>query len=281
MIIDAHQHVWDLKRGSYPWLTDAYGPIFRSFDETDLEPELRACAIDATVLVQAMDDFDDTEAMFAVADRWRYVVGVVGWVPLARPDEAARAIERFKRHENFVGVRHLIHEDPDPDWLLRDDVFEGLALLQEEGLTFDIVAVLARHLEHVPVLAERFPRLKLVIDHMAKPPIKDRGWSPWAELMTRASACPNVFTKLSGLNTAAEWETWSASDLQPYVDHVMESFGPSRIMYGGDWPVCILAGGYERGWSATQALLEGLTPGERSMILGGTACAFYGLEVPA
>jgi L-fuconolactonase len=281
VIVDAHQHFWDLEHGSYPWLTESYGPIFRTFDETDLEPELRACGVSATVLVQSMDDYEDTEAMFALARRWHYVAGVVGWVPLTQPDEAARAIERFKRDEIFVGVRHLIHEDPDPDWLIRDDVQDGLALLQEEGLTFDIVAVLPRHLEHVAVLAKRFPRLKLVVDHMAKPPIKERGWSPWAELITRASEYPNVYTKMSGLNTAADWKTWNAEDLRPYVDHVVESFGPSRMMFGGDWPVNILAGGYEKVWSATQLLLRDLTPKERSKVLGETAHAFYGLKTPA
>lgn len=278
MIIDAHQHFWDLERGSYPWLTEAYGPIFRSFDETDLEPELRACGVTGTVLVQSMDDYLDTEAMLALADRWQYVVGVVGWVPLSRPDEAARAIERFKSQQIFVGVRHLIHEDPDPDWLLRDDVQDGLSLLQEEGMTFDVVAVLPRHLEHVPVLADRFPQLKLVIDHLAKPPIKEGGWTPWADLMKIASTYPNVYTKLSGLNTAADWNNWGASDLRPYVDHVMENFGPSRIMFGGDWPVSILAGGYQRVWSATQLLLDDLTPVERLMVMGETAKEFYGLE---
>jgi L-fuconolactonase len=281
VIIDAHQHFWDLEHGSYPWLTEAYGPIFRSFHERDLEPELRACGVTGTVLVQSMDDYEDTDAMLALADRWRYVVGVVGWIPLSRPDEAARAIERFKSHRNFVGVRHLIHEDPDPDWLLRDDVHDGLSLLQEEGLTFDVVAVLPRHLEHVPVLAERFPELKLVIDHMATPPIKERGWTPWAELMKRASEYPNVYTKMSGLATAADWGTWDASDLRPYVDHVMETFGPSRIMFGSDWPVSILAGGYQRVWTATQLLLDGLTTEERSMVMGETAREFYGLEARA
>jgi L-fuconolactonase len=279
VIIDAHQHFWNLERGSYPWLTQAYGPIFKTFDETDLEPELRACGVTGTVLVQSMDDYDDTDAMLMIARRWPYVVGIVGWVPLTRPEEAARAIERFTSDQRFVGIRHLIHDDPDPDWLLRDDVQEGLSLLQEKDLTFDVVAVLPRHLEHVPVLAQRFPRLKLVVDHMAKPPIKEGGWAPWADLMKRASELPNVYTKLSGLATAADWETWDAGDLRKYVDHVIEAFGPNRIMFGSDWPVSILAGGYQRVWAATQSLLEDLTSDQRAMVMGGTAIEFYGLHV--
>lgn len=278
MTIDAHQHFWNLEEASYPWLTEAYGPIFRSFDETELEPELRLCDVSGTVLVQSMDSYEDSESMFALARRWKYVAGVVAWVPLMRVAEAAAAIERFNQHEVFVGIRHLIHEDPDPDWLLRDDVQEGLSLLEANGLTFDVVAVLPRHLEHVSTLAENFPRLKLVVDHMAKPPIKDGGWSPWAELMTRAAKHPNVYTKLSGLNTAADWKTWSADDLRPYFDHVLEEFGVNRIMFGSDWPVSILAGGYQKVWNETLSLLSKLSEGERSMVLGDTAREFYGLK---
>jgi L-fuconolactonase len=155
VIIDAHQHFWDLERNSYPWLTDAYGPIYRSFDETELEPELRSCGVSGTVLVQSMDSYQDSEAMFGAAQRWKYIAGVVAWAPLTRAEEAGEAIERFRRHDVFVGVRHLIHEETDPDWLLRDDVQRGLELLEANGLTFDVVAVLPRHLEHVATLAER------------------------------------------------------------------------------------------------------------------------------
>jgi L-fuconolactonase len=279
VIIDAHQHFWDLESGSYPWLTAAYGPIYRSFDEAQLEPELRSCGVSGTVLFQSMDSYEDSDAMFAVAQRWRYVMGVVAWAPLTRAEESAKAIERFRRHDAFVGVRHRIHEEPDPDWLLRDDLQRGLELLEANGFTFDVVAVLPRHLDHVATLAERFPRLKLVVDHTAKPPIKDGGWLPWAELMTRAASYPNVYTKLSGLNTAANWETWGPDDLRPYVDHALGAFGANRVMFGSDWPVSILAGGYQKVWAATQSLLSGLTEDERAMVLGATASEFYGLEV--
>lgn len=198
-------------------------------------------------------------------------------MPLTRPDEAAAALDRYQRDRRFVGIRHLIHEDPDPDWLLRDDVRDGLALLAERGLTYDVVAVLPRHLEHVPVLAERHPDLRLVIDHLAKPPIKERGWQPWADLLRRAAEHDNVYAKVSGLNTAADWETWSADDLRPYVDHAIELFGAERLMYGGDWPISVLAGGYTKVWRETERLLAGLDSADRDRILGGTATAFYRL----
>jgi L-fuconolactonase len=277
MIIDTHQHFWNLDRVAYPWLTPEAGPIHRSFEEDDLQPELDACGITSTVLVQSMDSYEDTDFMLEVADRWPRVRAVVGWVPLTRPDEAATALDRYRKDRRFVGVRHLIHEDPDPDWLLRDDVRDGLALLAERGLSYDVVAVLPRHLEHVPVLAQRHPDLRLVVDHLAKPPIKERGWEPWAGLLRRAAEHDNVYAKVSGLNTAADWETWTADDLRPYVDHAIETFGVERLMYGGDWPISVLAGGYTKVWRETERLLAGLDAREREWILADTATAFYRL----
>lgn len=275
MIVDAHQHFWNLDRVAYPWLTPEYGPIHRSFEEPDLQPHLDAAGVDGTVIVQSMDSYPDTDYMLEVADRWPRIWAVVGWVPLTRPGEAAEALDRYRRDRRFVGVRHLIHEEADPDWLLRPDVQDGLALLAERDLTFDVVAVLPRHLAHVPVLAQRFPGLRLVIDHLAKPLIRERGWQPWADLLARAAELPNVYAKVSGLNTAAEPASWSADDLRPYVDHAVERFGVDRLMYGGDWPVALLAGDYPKVWRETQALLADLDPASRARILGGTAIEFY------
>jgi L-fuconolactonase len=276
VIVDAHQHFWNLDRVSYPWLPD-HGPIYRTFEESDLEAELDACGITSTVLVQAADSYEDTDYMLEVADRWPRVRAVVGWVPLTRPDEAATALDRYRADRRFVGVRHLIHDEPDPDWLLRDDVRDGLALLAERGLSYDVVAVLPRHLEHVSVLAERHPDLRFVIDHLAKPPIKQRGWEPWARLLRRAAERQNVYAKVSGLNTAADWDTWSADDLRRYVDHAIEVFGARRLMYGGDWPISILAGGYTKVWRETERLLAGIEDADRARILAGTATEVYRL----
>lgn len=278
-IVDAHQHLWDLERVAYPWLTADFGPLFRSFSESELEPQLAAAGVDKTVLVQAANSAADTDAMFEVADRWSRVAGVVGWVPLDRPDAAGEELTRLKGREKFVGVRHLNHDEPDPDWLIKPEVHESLELVAAAGLTFDVVAVLPRHLELVSTLAEQHPNLLLVIDHLAKPPIKDRGWQPWAELLERAAAYPNVSAKISGLNTAAALDSWSAEDLQPYVDHAVELFGPSRLMFGGDWPVAILAGDYAQVWAATNEVLADLSAAERDQILGGTAIEFYRLSV--
>ncbi len=278
-VVDAHQHFWNLRTGSYPWLTPEAGPIYRTFEPEELVPQLAAAGIDRTVLVQAMDSYADTDAMLAQADEHDFIAAVVGWVPLNRPAEAAQALERYGRHPKFAGVRHLIHDDPDPDWVIQDSVIEGLGLLAEAGLPFDVVAVLPRHLEHVPVLAERVPGLRMVIDHLAKPPIKEKGWEPWASLIAAAAECPGVYAKVSGLNTAADAETWTAGDLRPYVDHAIETFGPDRLMFGSDWPVAVLAGDYAKVWRETGALLAELSDDDRSAVLGGTAARFYRIEV--
>jgi L-fuconolactonase len=276
-VVDAHQHLWNLEEGEYPWLTPEYGPLYRTFGPEELIPQLQQAGVDRTVLVQAADSYADTHSMLAVADRHDFVAGVVGWVPLNRPDEAAGALDRYQQHPRFKGVRHLIHEEKDPDWVVQDAVFEGLQLLADRGLTFDIVAVLPRHLEHVPVLAGRVPQLRMVIDHLAKPPIKDRGWEPWATLLRRASESPMVYAKVSGLNTAADWESWTADDLKRYVDHALECFGPSRLMFGGDWPVAILAGDYQKVWEETNRVLADLSETNRAAVLGDTANVFYRL----
>ncbi|TDE16015.1 amidohydrolase family protein [Jiangella asiatica] len=276
-VVDAHQHFWDLEAVAYPWLTPDQGPIYRTFGWADLEPELTAAGVDVTVLVQAANSVEDTEAMIAQADRHPEVAGVVGWADLTDAGAARAVLDRFAPDPRFVGIRHLIHDEPDPDWLLQDAVLDNLGLLVEYDLSFDVVAVLPRHLEHVPTLAARHPGLRLVIDHLAKPPISTREWEPWARLLRRAAEHPNVHAKVSGLNTAADWSTWSAADLAPYVEHAVDVFGAGRLMYGGDWPVSVLAGGYQPVWRATLELLEPLSDDDRRRVLGGTAADFYRL----
>lgn len=286
-IIDAHQHFWNLDRVSYPWLTEAGGPICRNFEPPELVPQLAAAGVDATVVVQAMDSPQDTGYMLEQAARYPFIAGVVGWVPLDRPDEAAAALDRYLDHDHetaaarLTGVRHLIHEEPDPGWLLRDTVIEGLRVLAERDVSFDVVAMPA-HLRHVPVLAERVPGLRMVIDHLGKPPIASGEWEPWASLLRSAAECPGVCAKISGLGTEANRETWTAADLQRYVDHALDVFGADRLMFGSDWPVSVLAGGYAKVWRETGKVLAGLSAEDRAAIYGGTAQRFYGLPpIPA
>ncbi len=275
MKIDTHQHFWNLSRVEYPWLTADFGPIYRTFEPPDLEPLLREAGIDKTVLVQSANSYADTEYMLEQADRYPWIGAVIGWVPLLEPDEAARALERFAAHPAFRGVRHLIHDEPDPDWVVQDRVIEGLRVLADRGAIFEVVAVFPNHLKHVPTLAERVPHLTMVIDHLAKPPIKAGQMEPWAAQMAAAAQYPRVHAKVSGLNTAAGWDTWSAQDLEPYIEKAVELFGVDRLMFGSDWPVCLLAGDYASVWRETNIALAGLNEPERRAILGGTAQRVY------
>lgn len=279
MVIDAHQHFWNLDRIRYGWLEQpGVAPIRRTIEAPELEPQLRAAGVDKTVLVQSLDSYEDTDYMLETAARYEWVAGVVGWVPLDRPDEAARKLEHYAQNRLFKGVRHLIHDEADPDWVVRQEVIEGLKTLASFGMSFDVVAVFPNHLKHVPTLAEKVPGLKMVIDHLAKPPIRSGELEPWASQLARAASYPNVYAKISGLNTAADPDSWTAESFRPYIDFAMERFGADRLMYGSDWPVCTLAGDYAKVWRETKRALADCSEREFEAIAGGTASSFYRLQ---
>ena len=275
--IDTHQHFWNMSKTDYPWLIPAYGPIYANFYPRDLEPQLKAAGIDQTVLVQSMDSYEDTAAMLTQAEDFDWIGAVVGWVPLLDHDAERKALDRYSKHPKFRGIRHLIHEEKDPDWVVQPKVIEGLKILADYGMSFDVVAVFPNHLKHVPTLAEKVPNLTLIIDHLAKPPIKDKQMGAWADQMAAAAQYPNVYAKVSGLNTAADWANWSAADLKPYIDFAIEKFGAERLMFGSDWPVAILAGDYAKVWAETNQALAGRSPAEIDAVLGGTAMKAYRL----
>ncbi len=277
MKIDGHQHFWNMSKTDYPWLAPAYGPIYAGFCPRDLEPQIEAAGVDKTVLVQAMDSFEDTVAMLTQSEDFDWIGAVVGWVPLLDHGAERKALDRYSKHPKFRGIRHLIHEEKDPDWVVQPKVIEGLKILADYGLSFDVVAVFPNHLKHVPTLAQSVPNLTLIIDHLGKPPIKDKQMGAWADQMAAASQYPNVYAKVSGLNTAADWATWSAADLKPYIDFAIEKFGANRLIFGSDWPVAILAGDYAKVWAETNKALAGRPQAELDAILGGTAMKAYRL----
>ncbi|MGZ0153527.1 amidohydrolase family protein [Kribbella sp. WER1] len=262
MIIDAHQHVWDLARSPYRWLGPQVPEWNRTFTFDELRPQLARNGVDATVLVQSDDDDRDTDLMLEVTAP--EVVAIVAYVPLDQPERAAERLAELRQDPRVVGIRNLIHDLPDPDWILRPEVDEGLSVLEEADVTFDYVAVLPRHLEHVPTLSERHPDLRIVIDHLAKPPIPDR--EPWWTLIEAAAQNPQVHAKLSGLY---------GEPLQPYVDRALDVFGPRRLMYGGDWPISTAFGGYDHTFQTLAATLTGLSDTDRTEIYEGTAKRFY------
>ena len=281
-IIDAHIHLWNLERGGYPWLTPDLAPLNRTIEFDDFARLLAATPVSAAVAVQSDENDADTDYLLAVAAAHREIVGVVGWLPLASPDDSARRLEELSRHPRFCGVRVGINMEPDADWLLRDDVRASLALVEARDLPFEVVSVRRRHLELVPELSERHPRLRMVIDHLSKPPIrKDESWiAGWRENLARAAENPNVYAKVSGLTPArGALDDWTAEDVRPFVEYAFEQFGPDRLMFGTDWPVSELAGGYLKVWSELSALFDELAPADRAAVLGGTARRVYGLDL--
>jgi L-fuconolactonase len=277
--VDAHQHFWDPQKVEYTWLSADTPDIYRRFDFEDLAPHLTRHMIDGTVLVQSADNDEDTESMFAIAAEHPAIAGVVGYVPLERPEEAASRLSALQERDKFVGIRNLIHDQPDPDWLLRPDVAEGLRILEAANIPFDLVAVLPRHLEHVDYLSEQLPDLRIVIDHLAKPPVKTAETEPWTTLIRHAAANPRVFAKVSGLYPAAgDWSAHGPDDLRPWIDRALEAFGPERLMIGSDWPIAVLAGGYAHVWQNLVQVLTGYGADVSRAVLGRTAVAFYGLE---
>lgn len=277
-VVDSHQHFWDLESGGYKWLGPQYGAINRSFGVHDVESLAAAAGVDDVILVQADDTLEDTDAMIAIADAWPRVAGIVAWAPLTDEVALPVVLARYAADPRIVGIRHLMHEEPDSDWVVSTAVGHGLAALEQAALVYDVVAVLPRHLEHVPTLAARYPSLNLVIDHLAKPPIAAGGWGPWADLIAAAAKHANVSAKVSGLDTAADPNNYTAAAIRPYLEHALEHFGADRLMFGSDWPVSALAGGYATWWGTVSELVAALSTDERSAILGGTARAVYNLE---
>jgi L-fuconolactonase len=277
--VDSHVHVWDADRVPYPWL--AYAPrLARRYDLSDVEAEQRSFGVRQLVLVQAADSVNDTEHMLKVARRFRQVAGVVAWVPLLDVGRAESILEQWEG-EPIVGVRHLIHRDPDQNLLADRRIDDVLQLLSERSMSFDVCAETEHLLSLVPDLAERHPKLTLVVDHLAKPPIARQGWDPWARLLGAVADAPNVVVKLSGLNTAAAAGA-SSPDYQPYVDHALEGFGPNRTMYGSDWPFALLAAeSYTQIANDLLECLTGLEPAARQAVLAHTARRVYRLPHPS
>jgi len=274
--IDAHHHVWALARGDYGWLTPALAPIHRDFTLDDLKPIRTATGIAATVLVQAAPTVAETEFLLATARASGGVVrGVVGWVDLAAAD-AIPVLKRLARDPLLKSVRPMLQDLADPAWLLRADVGRSLAALPRLNLRFDAL-VRPRELPALLRMLEQQPALAVVVNHGGKPAIARGEFDAWADAIAAVAAHPRVRCKLSGLVTEAS-PGWTVDELARYVDHLLACFGPQRLMWGSDWPVVELAGGYLRWNAATMALLAGRSESDRAAILGGTARRFYGLD---
>ena len=280
--VDAHHHVWDLAARDQPWITGpAMGPIRRSFGLDDLGPEAAAAGVTATVVVQTLPDVTETEELLDLAAATPLVAGVVGYVDLAAPDVGEQLDQLRERPSGawLAGIRSLVHDEPDPGWLTRTAVLAGLREVARRGLVYDLL-VRPRQLEAALAAVTQVPEGRYVVDHLAKPAIASGGWEPWASGLARLAAPGNVVAKLSGLVTEADWSSWSTGNLRPYVEHAVAAFGPDRLLFGSDWPVCTLAAPYGRVVATTEALVGDLSTSERAAVLGGTAAAVYRLVIP-
>jgi L-fucono-1,5-lactonase len=279
VIIDSHHHFWNPALIPQPWMTEEHRVIDRSFEPRDLEPLLAECGITATVLVQSAASDVDTDYMFDLVQDAEWVGAVTAWCRLDDVGIARRRLLDLRTRPKLRGIRHLIHQEADPHWLLRDEVQPVLGLLEEHGLLLELPAVFPDHLGDVPELARRYPGLTLVVDHLGKPPIGTGDIGAWQALLERAAACPNVVAKVSGLNTMVQRSEWDAADLEPVVSAAFAAFGPGRLLFGSDWPVALLNGSYQHVVRETVAAIRSVAGDDADAVLGGNAARLYAVEL--
>lgn len=278
MIIDAHHHFWDPAAADYPWLTDELAVIRRRFGPEDLASELAAAGVEATILVQTRSSLDETRDYLALTRTSSFVRGVIGWVDLTDPSVAdvLAELRAGPGGERLLGIRHQVHDEPDAAWLARLDVRRGIRAVGAAGLAFDLL-VRARELPAALELGRSLGDVRFVVDHLAKPPIAAGAIEPWSTFIGRFESLDNVACKVSGLVTEADWSIWRIQDLRPYFERALEVFGADRLLFGSDWPVCLLAAGYGQVFDAARQMMDGLSASERAAVFGENAQAIYGL----
>ena len=273
--IDSHQHFWQYSPSSHSWINDEMQVLKRDFLPSDLEPLLTSRGMDGCVAVQAAQHERETDFLIHLADQHSFIKGVVGWVDLRAKNVEAR-LSHYAQFPVLKGFRHIVQDEPDPHFLLQPDFCRGIEALQKFGFTYDIL-VYPIHLEVAYLFASRFPEQPFVVDHLAKPYIKQQEIEPWASQMRKLASLPHVYCKLSGMVTEADWKHWHSRDFKPYAEVILEAFGAERVMIGSDWPVCLLAGNYGRVIHLGEELISALNPTDRTKIMGGNAARFYNL----
>lgn len=274
-VVDAHLHLWDLARSGYPWLTPRLGPLYRTFTAQEARAELDGCGVPTAVLVQAEDSERDTELMLEVAARADWVVGVVGWVQLDAPAVAEAQLDRWQRSPAFRGVRHLLHDDPREGLLAAPAVRATLRLVAERDLAFDVPDAWPRHLADTAELARALPELRIVVDHLGKPPYRTPAWDDWRAALAAVAAEPGTVAKVSGLQPATG--PFTAERVRPAWEAALDLFGPDRLIWGSDWPMTVPCGGYAAAFEVLAGLVSELAPDEQDAVLAGTAERSYRL----
>ncbi|HTW08323.1 MAG TPA: amidohydrolase family protein [Acidimicrobiales bacterium] len=280
MLIDAHHHFWDPSRHAYPWLAgEKMAPLQRAFGPGDLAPALASAGVGGTVLVQTISSLEETRQFLQLSAATEFVSGVVGWADLTSPDlgEELDGLRAGPGGSRLVGLRHQVQDEEDREWLGRPDVLRGLATVASRGLVYDLL-VRAREIPAAVRAVAATPDLQFVVDHLGKPAVASGDDHEWHARMPALAAFPNVAAKVSGLVTEADWDSWSAADLEPYVHAALGWFGPQRLMWGSDWPVCLLAGGYTEVLNAAREALGDLSPAEEGAVFAGTAARVYALN---
>ena len=275
MLIDAHHHLWQYNPHDYAWMSGKMSVLRRDFLVPELHAAMRESDIEGTVAVQARQTVEETEWLLNLAERHPFLLGVVGWAPLCAT-EAAVHLERFAGNPRLKGVRHVLHDESDDFYMLREDFNRGVSLLRSFDLVYDIL-IFERHLPQTIEFVDRHPNQVFVVDHIAKPRIRENVLSPWRENIGDLARRENVYCKLSGMATEADWSAWSVSQLRPYYDVVLSAFGPSRLMFGSDWPVLTLAGTYKTWTETFRGLIAGLSSDEQENICRRTAQRAYRL----
>jgi L-fuconolactonase len=276
LIVDSHQHFWQVGRFDYPWMTPEVEVLCRDYLPPALAPVLERNGVEQTILVQASNSLEETRWLLKLADQNSFIAGVVGWVDLTA-DGIEDQLDEFTAHPRFKGVRHLVESEPQDDWLAQPKVLANLRTLAGRGLAYDLL-VHTRHLKYASMVADRCPELRLVVDHSAKPPIARGEIDDWSRGLREIASRSNVWCKLSGLVTEADWTGWRIEDLKPCVEFALEVFGPQRMMFGSDWPVCLLAASYDQVADAAQSILAEISEDDRHRIFAANAIDFYRIE---
>lgn len=274
MRIDAHQHFWMYNDSDYGWIDESMLMLRRDFLPGDLEPELLNAGFGGTVAVQARQTAAETRWLLQLAEKHDMIRGVVGWVDLCNEQILKEQLDEFSAYPKMIGVRHVVHDEPDNSFMLRDDFLKGLSLLEKYGLAYDFL-LFPKHLKTAGKVAGMFPRQRFVLDHIAKPQIKDAKINPWQEDLFRLAQHQNVHCKLSGMVTEADWQHNTPGDFYPYLDTVFEAFGNDRLMTGSDWPVCLLGGSYSYVTGIVKNYISGIPEHIREKILGKNCMEFY------
>lgn len=276
MRIDSHQHFWQPARGDYHWMSPSIPVLCRDYLPEDLKPWLVKNRMDRTIVVQAAQTKAETDFLLGLAAQHDFIAGVIGWLDLEGPNFAGE-LEIYAGNPKFLGLRPMLQDLPDDDWILRPRVMAALKLIAQHDLVFEFLTF-TRHLPHVLKALAAVPHLRAVVDHVSKPEIKNRKLDPWRPLISEVAKYPNVYCKLSGMITEADHSSWTPADLRPYVEQVLESFGFERVMFGSDWPVCLLAGTYDQVVDALQIILQPhLNEQREAAVFGGNAARFYKL----